>query len=149
MHVNIIGYKRVGDCTYPKLTCHTLRSENVKLIQLIKAIKSNIDTEKNLNNTCGGRYEELRENKESKGSEEERKKNEGMRSREEKRSEEEREIKEEKEINGARKNEEERESEKETASNDKINREQDQSILILQDRTQIASDDHHDVLDVD
>ena len=143
IYATIIGYKRVGDCTYPTLTGHTLRSENIKLIQLVKAIKSNIETEKKLNNTSGGRYEELRENKEEK------------RSKEEMKSKVEKENIEEKESKEGRKNDEERErdrgrdGERENESKNKINSKQDQSMKILENRTHNAADDHLDVLDVD
>ena len=46
----MIGYKKVGDCTYPTLTGHTLRNKNIKLIQFLKAIKSNVENERKLNN---------------------------------------------------------------------------------------------------
>ena len=161
----MIGYKRVGYCAYPTLTGHTLRSENVKLIQLVKAIKSNIKIEKKLNNTSGGKGEVLRESKGAKESkevkecEEEREKKGAKESKEGKESEEERENKdikrskeeegrkEEKEINEGRKNEENRARERESSI--KINCKQEQTIEILEDRPQFASDDHHDVLDVD
>lgn len=45
------GYKKVGDCTYPTLTGHTLRRKNIKLIQLLKAIKSNVENDRKLNNS--------------------------------------------------------------------------------------------------
>jgi hypothetical protein len=85
----------------------------------------------------------LRENKEEKRSKEEKK------SKEEKESKGEKENKREKENNGARKYEEGTVRARERKSYNKINMEQDQSIEILQDRTQSASDDHLDVLDVD
>ena len=46
----MIGYKKVGDCTYPTLTGHTLRRKNIKLIQFVKAIKSNIVNERKFSN---------------------------------------------------------------------------------------------------
>lgn len=48
----MIGYKKVGDCTYPTLTGHTLRRRNIKLIQFVKAIKSNEVNERKLNNSA-------------------------------------------------------------------------------------------------
>lgn len=47
----MIGYKKVGDCTYPTLSGHTLRRKNLKLIQFVKAIKSNIGNERELKNS--------------------------------------------------------------------------------------------------
>lgn len=129
IYTTIIGYKRVGDCTYPTLAGHTLRSENIKLIQLVKAIKSSIEIEKKLNNSRGGRREEVKESEEE------------WENKEVKRS------KEEEKIDEGRMNEENRARERE--SSHKINSKQEQTIEILEDRPQIASDDHHDVLDVD
>lgn len=47
----MIGYKKVGDCIYPTLTGHTLRRKNIKLIQFVKAIKSNVVNDRKLNNS--------------------------------------------------------------------------------------------------
>ena len=47
--IDMIGYRKVGDCTYPTLTGHTLRNENIKLIQLLKAIKSETEILKKSN----------------------------------------------------------------------------------------------------
>jgi hypothetical protein len=115
----------------------------MKLVQLVKAIKSNIETEKKIDNTSGSKSEELRENNVESRRKEERRREELRENNEEKES------KEENENNGARKNEEERDRERESESNDKINSKQDQSMKILENRTHNASDDHLDVLDVD